>query len=115
MTTSLGQSGEDYIAAYVEQLGWKILARNVHFRSGEIDLIAEDRGEIVFAEVKTRSNARYGSPAESVSRSKLRKITLSAQLYLLRRHWETRPYRLDVFGVQYKDGTFSVDHLPNVS
>ncbi|HSZ06233.1 MAG TPA: YraN family protein [Solirubrobacteraceae bacterium] len=52
---TLGRLGEDLAAAHFTRLGFTMLARNVHTRSGEIDLIVFDRGVLVFVEVKTRS------------------------------------------------------------
>jgi putative endonuclease len=51
---TLGRLGEELAAAHVQQLGFAVLARNVRTRQGEIDLIAFDRGTIVFVEVKAR-------------------------------------------------------------
>ncbi len=50
-----GRLGEAFAADYLAGLGWKILERNVSFRGGELDIIAMDGGELVVAEVRTRS------------------------------------------------------------
>jgi putative endonuclease len=55
----LGRLGEQLAAAHLERLGFRVLARNVRTRYGEIDLIVFDGSTLVFAEVKTR-RARHG-------------------------------------------------------
>ena len=81
---SVGRDGEEHAAGHLERLGYRLLARNVRTRFGEIDLIAYDGQTIVFAEVKTRratSPSRTGTqsprPLESLrprQRSRLRRL-----------------------------------------
>ncbi len=61
---ALGRLGEDLAAAHFQRLGFRVLARNVRTRSGEIDLIVCDRRTLVFAEVKTRRTRARAIPAE---------------------------------------------------
>lgn len=83
---NLGKAGEDLVAAYYENLGFKILDRNYIQRfgkqMGEIDLVASKQNEIVFVEVKTRASARFGTAFEAVDFSKQRKLVNMAKLYL---------------------------------
>lgn len=110
---SFGKKAEEYIARHVVKLGWKVLERNYHSRFGEIDIVADDRGEIVFIEVKARRGTAFGTPLESVTETKLEKIAMTAHEYLASKGWEERPWRLDVFAVTQKNGTLVADHLPN--
>ena len=80
--SSAGKSAEDLAADHVQRAGLRILARNVSCRGGEIDLIAEDRGRIVFIEVRLRRNGRFGGAAASITPSKQRKIAIAAQHWL---------------------------------
>lgn len=59
-----------------------LLARNYRFRGGEIDLIMEHAGVIVFVEVRYRGNAAFGTAAESVDRHKQQRLLRTAELYL---------------------------------
>ena len=52
----IGKLGEDLACRYLQNQGYKILERNFEARQGEIDIIALDKSEIIFIEVKTRSN-----------------------------------------------------------
>ncbi|MDP9851322.1 YraN family protein [Corynebacterium lowii] len=93
-TMTLGQQGEDYAASYYLERGARILDRNVRYRVGEIDLIAEEPGgTVVFVEVKTRSGRGFGA-AEAVDRRKLLCLRRAASAWLRSRPWT--PVRFDV-------------------
>jgi putative endonuclease len=96
----LGASGERLAAAALERQGYRVLARNWRCVYGEIDLVAEDRGELVFVEVKARRGLRMGSPEEAVTLPKRRKLLASAQTYLAERGEEQRAYRFDVVAIE---------------
>jgi putative endonuclease len=115
MKNSVGQWGEQHVQQHIKKMGWKIIACNVHSRFGEIDIIARDKKEIVFIEVKSRTDTSFGEPQEAVTKSKFHKMMLTAQGYLLHIKKENAPYRFDVFSVFEKDGIVTVDHFPNVS
>ena len=78
----LGRAGEEAAIAYLERDGYQILHKNFRNRYGEIDLIAKDGDTLCFIEVKTRRTDSYGSPFESVTRAKQRKIVYVAMSYL---------------------------------
>lgn len=65
-----GILGEDLASNYLENIGYKIIERNFLCKQGEIDIIAKDKDEYVFIEVKTRSNRCYGRPSEAVNKLK---------------------------------------------
>ena len=72
------QMGADYIAGK----GYKIVERNFRCCFGEIDIIAKDKKDMVFIEVKGRSNISYGFPAEAVNTTKQKKIIKSALCFV---------------------------------
>ncbi|HUL74008.1 MAG TPA: YraN family protein [Vicinamibacterales bacterium] len=78
----LGNTGEELACCELERRGYAILARRYRTRFGEIDIVADDRGVIVFAEVKARRSKRYGSAAESIPMWKRRRIGAMALDYL---------------------------------
>ena len=80
----LGRKGELWACRYLKKEGYRILERNYTTKVGEIDIIAEEQGVLVFVEVKTRLNDAYGLPREAVDRGKQHKIIRVAQMYLLR-------------------------------
>lgn len=77
-----GRIAEELAARHLEAHGLRILARNVRCRGGEVDLICLDRGSIVFAEVRLRTNMRFGGAAESITAAKQRRVLLAARWWL---------------------------------
>jgi len=80
-----GARAEELCAELLRGAGLRVLARNWRCRHGEIDLVAEDGGTLVFAEVRLRRNQRYGGAAESVTAAKQARLVAAARLYLMRR------------------------------
>jgi putative endonuclease len=101
---TLGRIGEDLAAAYLQKAGYKILARNYRQKCGEIDIIAQDRGILVFIEVKTRTTLSFGPPFAAVTEKKQKQIGKVAQDYLCRNGLFNRPARFDVVSILIKDG-----------
>jgi putative endonuclease len=77
-----GARAEDLCAELMRRAGLKVLARNWRCRHGEIDLVAEERGTLVFAEVRLRRDERFGGAAESITAAKRARLVAAAQLYL---------------------------------
>lgn len=77
--------------------GMRILARNVRCRGGEVDLIADDRGVVVFVEVRLRSSKQFGGAAASITLGKQQRVILAAQHWLAGggRYYANRPCRFD--------------------
>jgi putative endonuclease len=78
-TRSAGRAGEDLAEAFLIRAGFRILARNVHLRHAELDLVALDGAALVFVEVKLRRGDRFGSAAEAVDARKRRRIAAAAR------------------------------------
>ena len=81
-TCNKGRETEDACCAYLQKRGLKLIEKNFHCRHGEIDLIMKDDKTIVFIEVRYRKNNDYGGATESLTISKQRKVTSSAQTYI---------------------------------
>lgn len=77
-----GQDAEDLAAAYLQQRGLELVARNYRCRFGEIDLIARDGATVVFVEVRMRTRGDFGSAAESIGSAKRRRLLAAARQYL---------------------------------
>lgn len=80
-----GFDAEARAEALLQEHGLRTVARNVRFRGGEIDLVMRDAAEWVFVEVRSRADGRWGGAAASVDTRKQRRLTLAAQLFLMRR------------------------------
>lgn len=78
----IGQRGEDLACKELEQRGHRILARRYRTRFGEIDIVSEVQGLVVFVEVKARSSNRFGEAADQIPAWKQRRIAAMALDYL---------------------------------
>ncbi len=79
----------------------KILARNYRSRSGEIDIVADDGGTLVFVEVKERSSESHGSAVEAVTPAKRRKVILAARAYAAAHRLSDSLVRFDVLAIDW--------------
>jgi putative endonuclease len=95
----LGDAGEEAAAELLRSRGYRIVARNHRCRLGEVDLVAEHSGLLVFVEVRTRATAAFGGPEETVSLRKRRRVVAAARDYLARRRGPERGLRFDVVAV----------------
>ena len=95
----LGNTGEDLACRELERRGYAILARRYRTRFGEIDIVSNDHGVMVFVEVKARQSKRYGSAAEAVSFRKRRRIGAMALDYLAWTGSLDRRCRFDVVAI----------------
>jgi putative endonuclease len=95
-----GTDAEKAAEKFLSTRGLKIIARNFSSRFGEIDLICEDKNDLVFVEVRFRSNTHFGSAVETVTIAKQRKITKTAH-YFLQTHpnFSKKMMRFDVIGM----------------
>jgi putative endonuclease len=108
----LGAFGERVAAAHLEAKGYRIRARNFRCREGEIDIVAEDGETLVFVEVRTRRGNALGTPAESVTVAKQRRLLTVARAYL-QEHADAPPnQRIDVVAVELSRGRLlAVEHI----
>ena len=81
---TIGAQAEAAAERYLRGQGYQILGRNYCIRGGEIDLIARVDDYLVFVEVKMRKNTAYGQACEAVTLPKQRRLSRTAQHYLLR-------------------------------
>lgn len=110
--SSLGRTGEELAAAYLMQNGYTIRDRNWRSGKTEIDIIAENRGFIVFVEVKTRSADYQVHPAEAVNVPKQRTIINAASNYI-NRNGLAKEARFDIITVIISKTGREVDHIEN--
>ncbi len=91
----VGETGENKVASFLRKRGFSILKRNFQCRYGQIDIIAENDEFIIFVEVKTRKKGSFISGTEAVDAFKQRRITLTANDYIVRTECQKQP-RFDV-------------------
>lgn len=98
-TIFIGKKGEETAERYLKRHGYRILEKNYKGPSGEIDIIALDKGTIVFIEVKTRRSEEFGPPELSVNSIKRQKIIRSAFHFLSKRRIKDTPCRFDIVSI----------------
>lgn len=91
-----GDAAELAAQRHLEKRGLKTLARNFRTRFGEIDLVMDDRGQVVFVEVRFRFNNKYGGAAASVTVAKQARILRAASQFLAEHRLAHRPVRFDI-------------------
>lgn len=107
----LGRIGENIIADYITKLGYKVVERNFACNQGEIDIIAKDKEELVFIEVKTRTDISYGEASEAVTNTKKRHLINSIKYYIYKQKLENQPIRMDVAEVYINKGKVKVNYI----
>ena len=114
----IGRIGERLARGHLEANGYRIVASNYRCRWGEVDLIARVGLVWVFVEVRTRRGDAYGSPEESVTAGKARRLTLTARHFLAQRTTATSEpeWRIDLVAIRLGPGrrVLSIRHLENV-
>ena len=109
---ALGALGETRAASYLEGRGYRILARNARSGGVEIDIVAQQRGTLVFVEVKTRSSRYQGSPALAVDARKCARLVRGASAWLREQGWRGRGVRFDVIGCEPDpSGDWAITHI----
>ncbi|MFQ5671719.1 MAG: YraN family protein [Nitrospinales bacterium] len=101
-SSQFGRESEEAAAAFLKKKGYRILQRNFRCAAGEIDIIAEHRGAVVFVEVKARSSDRFGPPLAALTPQKQKKLALVAQHFLAGKKTQNRVCRFDVVAVAGK-------------
>jgi len=97
---TLGKLGESLAARELERRGYRIVERNWRCPIGEIDLVAEKDGALIFVEVRTRRGSERGTPQESVTPAKQAKLIELAQTYCQQTEGDDRDWRIDVVAVE---------------
>lgn len=105
-THIIGQTAEDIAVEYLVAQKIKVVERNYRARFGEIDIIAKDKKELIFVEVKAKSTSRFGKPYEMVTSRKKKKLISTSKNYLMenRLDIENTHWRIDVISIDYETG-----------
>jgi putative endonuclease len=109
-----GEAVETAACRYLEQQGLQCIERNFNTRGGELDLVMRERDTLVFVEVRFRKTDHFGTPAESITASKQRKLLRTAQLYLLRHSaWQNKPCRFDIIAARPGESGLQFEWIQN--
>jgi putative endonuclease len=106
-TRARGAAGEEAAEAFLVASGYRIVARNVLTKVGELDVVALDGETLCFVEIKARATQEFGEAIAAVRAGKQRKIVRAAMLFLAKNRSQ-RPCRFDVLGLDRKaDGSWT--------
>ena len=95
-----GEAAEQMACEYLLEQGLTLLGQNFRTRRGEIDLIMQDNGVLVFVEVRFRQSSAFGSAEESITRKKCERLTAAALGYMQRQHYgENTVARFDAVAI----------------
>ncbi len=97
-----GQRGENLAIEYLINNGYEIIERNWRFKRSEIDIIAKVDKILIFVEVKSRNDNRYGFPEEFVTENKILKMQEAAEAYIEQHNWHGE-LRFDIIAVENKN------------
>ena len=113
-----GEAAEQVAAKMLRKEGLKILHRNYRAPRGEIDIIADDQGTLVFAEVRLRTHTNFGRPDETITWRKQQSIVRAAEHYLAteqdQNQHESQPCRFDAICLSPADdkrGNYTMEWL----
>lgn len=111
----IGKWGENIACKYLEQNKYNIVETNFSCRQGEIDIIAKDmnKDELVFIEVKTRSNFKYGNPADSVNKEKQKHLKNAIKYYLYKNNINNTAIRIDVIEI-FIEEKCKINHIKQI-
>ena len=106
-----GIIGEKIAQGYLINKEYKILDTNFYTKRGEIDIIAKKGKCIVFVEVKTRTNLKFGTPAMAVNSTKKKHITSVAKIFIHLNRLYKYDIRFDVIEVFINNGKCEINHI----
>jgi len=101
----IGRLGEEMAANFLKNKGFNIVETNYRCPEGEIDIVARQNKLLVFVEVRTKTSRLFGSPEESVTQVKKRRMIATAQYYLQSSCENPPQWRIDFIAVEM-DATY---------
>jgi putative endonuclease len=109
----LGKWGEGVAGRFLQEKGYRLLDANYRCRWGEVDIVAQEGDELVFVEVRTRRGTQFGTPEESVTAAKARRLIATAQDYLQQHGQEKSEWRIDLIAIRL-DGDRRVQDIAHL-
>jgi putative endonuclease len=111
----LGRWGEDIAVQFLERKGYTVLTRNFFTRYGELDIVAEIEGSLIFVEVKTRSSNNFAYPEESVTTRKQQRMLHAAEQFFAQNPASPTSWQFDIIAVTRCPGLSpEIEHFENV-
>lgn len=112
----IGKLGENKAEKYLKDNGYIIIDKNYYCRFGEIDIVATDleTGEIVFIEVKTRTNLSFGMPIDSINYSKIKHLIKTINYYIIDKKIYRNNIRVDAIEVLVRARKHCINHIKRI-
>ena len=111
---NIGNEGEKIAEKFLVDKGYKIIEKNFRFgKEGEIDIIATNDDTLIFIEVKTRTNHKFGNPILSITEKKKRLIRFAANGYMLKKKISNKQCRIDVITIDMITNPPDITHFEN--
>jgi putative endonuclease len=111
---TLGRAGEIFAVKLLKDKGYKIITTNLRLKFSEIDIVAIDKDTLVFVEVKTRSNTKFGHPIESVSKRRIERLKKAIQMYSKNNLLLPKKLRIDVVSILLINGKIKYKTITKV-
>lgn len=110
-----GSLGEKLARDFLKKKGHKIVESNFHCRWGEIDIITKQKDFLVFVEVRARTNRNFGTPEESITSGKKRRVKTAALRYLQQLDKPPKQWRIDVIVMEINEAGKAIrtEHIEN--
>lgn len=96
----IGKLGEELARDLLKKKGYRILETNYRCPHGEIDIVARQKDSLVFVEVRTKANLKFGTPAESITPTKRNHMRAAAYHYQQTHDKLPEFWRIDVVAVE---------------
>ena len=110
---SKGKTSERIAEKFLIEKGFKLIYRNYYFNKGEIDLIFNDNGVLVFTEVRSTRTTEFGKPEDSITLRKRKQLRRVAEGYLWENNLENVECRFDVVAITWVEGKPIINYIPN--
>jgi putative endonuclease len=108
-----GKKGETIASAFLRKNGYRVIETNYRCALGEIDIIAREKEELVFVEVKTRNSVELGYPEQAVGINKQKKMSQLALWYLEKNNLTDAKARFDVVAITISDAGEEIKLIKN--
>ena len=108
-----GLLGEKLAQNFLKKKGYRILENNYRCRYGEIDIVARQGQCLVFVEVRTKNNLKFGTPEESISFTKVQHMEQAAEYYVQEHRIEGLEWRIDLIAVEL-DANLCVQRIEQI-
>lgn len=112
----IGKYGEYKASEYLEEKNYEVINKNYYCKYGEIDIIAFDKNskELVFVEVKTRTNIHYGRPIEAITNKKINHLKKTINYYIMDKKAYNFAIRIDAIEILIIKNKCYINHVKSI-